>query len=312
MDRGPEAAWRGLARRQEGLLSRRQLHGLGVDRWAVRAQVRAERWVVRTPMVVSTTTGPLDRAQTRWLGVLHAGPGAVLGDLTAAEVHGLQRWHRDDVTVAVPQALEVDEDVDGVVFRRTRRALPAMTAATDLPSMRLEPAVLHFAAYQPSARTAQGVLAAVVQQQLTTPDRLRDWVRRMRPLRWAPLFRTALDEIDGGARSVSELDVARLCREHHLVPPHRQVRRRGSDGRLRFTDCEWDLPDGGVLVLEVDGAFHMHAEHWEDDIARERSLVASDRVLVRCTARELREEPRRLLADLLRLGVPRTATGSCP
>ncbi|ANH38396.1 hypothetical protein I601_1967 [Nocardioides dokdonensis FR1436] len=312
MRRGPDEAWRALALRQEGLLSRRQLSELGVDRWAVRSQVRAERWTLRTPMVVSTTTGPLSRAQVRWLGVLHAGPEALVGDLSAAEVHGLERWHRDDVTIVVPQGLELDEDVEGVVFRRTRRALGPMSASSHLPVMRLEPAVLHFADYQHSRRTAQGVLAAVVQQQLTTPERLHEWVRRMRPLRWAGLLRTALDEIEGGARSVSELDVARLCREHGLTPPHRQVRRRGSDGRLRYTDCEWDLPGGGVLVLEIDGAFHMHAENWEDDIARERSLVSTDRIVVRCTARELREEAYRVAHDLLRLGVLRTGTGSCP
>ena len=48
----------------------------------------------------------------------------------------------------------------------------------------------------------------------------------------------------------------------------------------------------------------MEVEHWEDDIARERSLLTADRQAVRCTARELREDAACLAADLIRLGVP--------
>lgn len=67
---------------------------------------------------------------------------------------------------------------------------------------------------------------------------------------------------------------------------------------------EWQLPDGRTLVLEVDGGFHMEAEHWEDDLARQRALAATDRIIVRCTPRELRDEPERVARDLLALGVP--------
>jgi hypothetical protein len=185
-------AWRRIAAAQAGLISRRQLNLLGIDRFTVRNQIRAERWVPLSEVVISTTTGPLSRDQRLWLGVLHAGPSAVLGDLTAAEVAGLKHWHRDDVCVLVPHDLDLE----------------------------------------------------------------------------------------------------------------RQPQRRDSAGRLRFTDCEWDLGDGRVLVLEVDGAFHMEVEHWEDDIARHRGLVDPRRIVVRCTAREVRDEQERLGADLRRLGVP--------
>lgn len=304
MDR-PDEPWRALAAVQHGMLCRRQLRELGVDRHRIRNQIAAERWTAHSALVVSTTTGPLSRDQQRWLGVLHAGPRAVLGDLSAAEVHGLVRWHREDITVLVPQDVELEGDVQGVEFKRTRRPLPLMTSRLTLPTMRLEPAVLHFAAYQRSPRTAQGVLGAAVQQRLTTPTALREWVRMMRPLRWAQMFRDCLDGIENGATSMAELDVRRLCKVHRLVRPTRQVRRRGSDGRTRYVDCEWRTTDGRLVVLEVDGGFHMEVEHWESDMARERSLADRDRIQVRCTARELRDEPDRVAADLIRLGVPR-------
>mgnify|MGYP006879611752 FL=1 len=297
-------SWREVARAQEGLICRRQLAELGVDRHRVRAQLNAERWVARSSMVLSTTTGAPTRAQMRWLGVLHAGPRALLADLSAAELHGLERWHRDEVTVLIPEELVMDEPVEDVAYRRTRRHLPSMRGALALPTMKLEPAVLHFAAYQRSDRTAQGVLAAVVQQGLTTPTALQEWIRRMKPLHKAPLLRACLTEIAGGAGSLAEGDLARLCRTYGLAPPARQTRRRGSDGRARYTDAEWRLLDGRTLVLEIDGGFHMEGEHWVGDVARERSLLSGDRQAARCTARELREDGARLAADLRRLGVP--------
>ena len=91
------------------------------------------------------------------VGVLHAGPAALLGGLTAAEILGLRNWHRDEITLLVPDELEFDEhEVPGVSFVRTRRDLTAMRLQRPgLPVCRIEPAVLLWAAYQPvsSGRT---------------------------------------------------------------------------------------------------------------------------------------------------------------
>ncbi len=267
-------------------------------------RVVTERWVELAPTVIATTTGELTRTQRMWLGVLAGGPDAIAGDLTAAEIRGLRNWHRDDITILVPKsAVRVDEP-PGIRFAETRRPLRLLRGhVAGLPTCLLEPAVLHFAAYQRSTRTAEGVLAAVVQQRLTTPVELLAWIDRMRPLRWAKRFRRALGEIAGGAQSVSELDVRRMCRAYGLEPPVRQRKRRDAAGRVRFTDCDWRLGDGRVLVLEVDGGFHMEVEHWEDDLARQRALTTSDRVVVRCTARELRDDPAAVARDLRNLGV---------
>lgn len=297
--------WRVLAAGQGGLVTRAQLRTCGVDRFGVRNQVAAQRWVWHSATVIGTTTGPLSRSQVQWLGVLHGGTDALVGDLSAAELGGLQHWHRDEVTILIPDENAIDEDLDGVVFVRTRRSLLTMRAdAPGPPHCAIEPAVLHWGAYQRSRRSAQGVVSAVVQQRLSTPSSLLGWVDRMRPLRWAPMFRQVLGEIGGGAQSLSELDIGRLCRRAGLAAPRRQTRRRDATGRLRYTDCEWDLPGGRTLVLEVDGAFHMDVAHWEDDLARQRGLTNPDRAIVRCTSRELRETPDRVGRDLRRLGVP--------
>lgn len=274
----------------------------------MRHKVTSERWSAVSPTLVATTTGELTREQLMWAGVLHTDAPALVGDLTAAEALGLQNWHRDDVTIVVPRGTTIGDPIAGVRFVETRRDLPTMRSTLKgLPLMRLEPAILHFAAYQGSTRTAEGAIAAVVQQRLSTPAALLRWVERMAPLRWGHRFRRALRDLDAGAQSVAEIDVRRMCRKFQLALPHRQVKRRDTSGRIRFTDCEWRLAGGSRLVLEVDGAFHMAVEHWEDDLARQRALTATDRVVVRCTSRELRDTPHHVARDLRALGVPRAA-----
>ena len=292
-----------IANAQAGLVARRQLRGAGFTRKHLDAQLAAERWAARSPVVVSTFTGELTKEQRAWLGVLHAGPPAIVGGYAALEHHGLKNWHRDRITILVDDEEHL-EPLDGIDWFRTRRPLEVWrTAGRELPLARVEPAALLCAAHEPSWRTAQGLLAAVVQQRLTTASALREQMERMKPLRRAPRFRILLTDFEGGAQSVAEVDVKRMCIDFRLPLPTRQRRRRDSSGRWRYTDCEWTLPSGGVLVLEVDGAFHMEVEHWEDDIQRQRGLTTPGRVVVRATAREVRDEPFQLVADLRSLGL---------
>jgi hypothetical protein len=102
-----------LLRTQEGMVARRQLMTLGLEWERVRNQVAARRWVVHTPRVIGTTTGALTWEQRCWMAVLHAGPRALLGGLSAAETLGLTGWHRETITVLVDDELAF-EPVDGV------------------------------------------------------------------------------------------------------------------------------------------------------------------------------------------------------
>ena len=296
--------WRAVADAQGGLITRRQLAEAGLTRWSIAHRIESERWQLLSPSAVATTTGELSDDQRIWHAILHAGDGAMAGGLTAATLAGLQNWHRDEITVLVPYERGRPSPLAGVRFIRNRRSLRVVGSP---PRARIEPSVLLFAAADRSERTAQGVLAAVVQQQLTSPESLLEWLDTLAPLRRAAALRRAIEDIQGGAQSLAEMDVRRMCRAFGLAKPRRQVKRRDADGRVRYTDCEWLLPDGRTLVLEVDGGFHMETEHWEDDLARQRALAATDRIIVRCTARELRDEPERVARDLLALGVPAAA-----
>lgn len=255
--------------------------------------------------MVCTTTGEPSRQQRLWAAVLHAGPGAVLGGLTAAEVHGLTNWHRDEITLLVDNPLSY-EPIDAVRFFRTRRPLSELAANSSLPVARVEPAILLFAAYQtPSRRTAHGAVAAVVQQRLTNADRLTEWLARLKPLRGATGLRALLADISGGAQSLAEVDLRRACREHRVQLPRAQRPRVDRSGKRRYTDAEWRLADGRMLVFEVQGGFHDDVLQSAADKSRGRKLTTGARIVVGCSAFELRYDAAQVMIDLIALGVPR-------
>lgn len=295
--------WASLATAQAGLLSHKQLRGLGVSRGEIRNHVRVGRWAIRSDEVVSTTTGPLSREQMLWLGVLHGGPSAMVGGLNAAEAHGLKRWEREEITILVSNPMSF-APVEGFRFFRTRRPFKRLIAPGELPTCRLEPAVLLFAAHEPHLRTALGAVTATVQQRLTTAERLTEWLDLLTPLRRAKHVRDLLGDVAGGAHSMAEVDLRKACRAYGVRPPDSQRPRLDSRGRRRYTDAEWLLPDGRTVVLEVDGSFH-------DDVAeatlgrrRNRQLTTATRTVVQCSAWEIRHEPWEVMRDLIALGVP--------
>lgn len=295
---------RHLARAQDGLLTRSQLRELGIGSDAVRHRIRSGRWAARAPKVVSLFTGDLSPSQQQWLAVLHGGSHAVVAGLTGLTRHGLRGWDRDEVEMLVAASCTVTA-LPGIAYTRTRRDLPTLTTTRwALPTLRVEPSALLWASAASSERSAQGILAACVQQRLTTPERLAGELDRLAPLRRARLFRRLLCELADGAQALSEVEIGRLCDELGFARPRRQTRRRDASGRPRYTDCEWDLPGGRVLVLEIDGSFHMSAEQWEDDIQRQRALTTPSRIVLRATAREIRDYPEQLARDLRLNGVP--------
>lgn len=296
----------GLSEQQSGLVSHAQLRRLGWSLAQVDHEIRTGRWARPAPTVVGLSTGELSPRQRLWLGVLHAGAGAALSHISAAEEAGL-RWLRDDhiVHVITPKG-DLVPPLRGFFFHQTRRPYtPWVQGSAHPPRLTFEHAVLLSAERDRSLRRAIGLLAAAVQQRLSTADRLLDASTQIRKLRNGAQFRLALGDIAGGAQSFAEIDIGRLCREAGLAPPSRQRLRRDKTGRLRYLDCEWDLPDGRRIVLEIDGSFHLEVRRWWQDMRRERSVVIAKSSVLRCSTIEIRLQPDDIIDDLRKIGVPR-------
>lgn len=259
-----------------------------------------------TPTVIATVNGQLTGEQQLWAAVLNGGHGALLGGLHAAELARLKNWHRDEIEVLVPRHAE-PPDLAGTRYIRSRRRLgPMQSGGRGVPRLRIEPAILLWASQQRHLETARGVVHATVQQRLSQPSTLLDWLDRLAPLRHGRHLRDSLEAAAGGAHSNAERYVRDMCRRFGLASPHQQRKRHDATGRARYTDAEWRLADGRTLILEVDGAFHLEVGHWEEDIARQRALTSPLVTIVRCTALEAKEGSG-VARDLVRLGVPRVA-----
>ena len=232
-------------------------------------------------------TGALDPEQALWLGVLHGGDGAVLSHLTAARRSGLRWVAQAKIDVLTPRGDTV-LPLPGYWFRQTRRPYDRWVAPVfGPPRLPLEHAALLAAERDRNVRRAIGLLAACVQQGLTTADRFGTTIPQIRKLRHGETFGLVLGDIAGGAQSFAELDVGRLCEEHHLAAPARQVVRVDKEGRRRYLDCVWILRNGDVVVLEVDGSFHAEVVAWWSDMKRERAVVVQGDRVLRCSSIEL-------------------------
>jgi hypothetical protein len=293
-----------IATRQALVLSRKQLKDAGWTRFQIDHEVEIGRWQSPAPSVVVLHTGGLEGDQPLWVGVLHAGEGAVLTHLTAARRDGLRWVGGGPIDVLTPRGDAV-LPLPGYFFHQTRRPyLRWIKPVGGPPRLPIEFAALLAAERDANVRRAIGLLVACVQQQLSTAERFGLTIPQIRKVRHGKTFKLVLQDVAGGAQSFAEIEVGRLCAEYGLAPPTRQVVRLDKQGRRRYLDCAWVLPDGRIVVLEVDGSFHAEVVAWWSDMKRERAVVVQGDTVLRCSSIELRLEPVDIMSDLRQIGVP--------
>lgn len=286
-----------------GVLHRSQLTKMGWDAHGIDAQVAAGRWRRRGPAVV-LHNGPLTRAQCHQVALINCGPRAVLTSFTGLEASGLKGWTRNEIHVLAP-AGTADPGLAGVILHRT-----GDWAAVDVVGSRrlhaVAAAALLAAASFSTSRPACGLLAACVQQRLTRPPALLAALERAPRIRHRSALLHAVQDIAQGAEALSEIDLRRLCRRYGLPLPTHQAVRVEPNGRRRYLDAQWRLPDGRILAVEVDGAYHLAPEQWISDQLRQNHVVIGGTVVLRFPSIVVRDCPELVAAQLraLLLGVP--------
>ena len=126
-----------------------------------------------------------------------------------------------------------------------------------------------------SDKQATLVLTMVVQQRMTTAERLGAELLLVRRDHRRLLVSAVVADLLGGVRSLGEHEFARMCRERGLPEPSRQVVRQGAGGRWYLDVC-WE--EWGVVV-EIDGIQHEWATNVVNDALR-HNAIALDRALV--------------------------------
>ena len=270
-----------LADHQESIVLRGQL-AAELTQSEVEAQVAARRWQALGSTVIALHNGELTQRQSWWAAVLAAeGPSALAGR-TAAEAHGLLGWEAEAVHVVIQRGAKVNR-VPGVhvkVHESRRFTGEDIHESKSPPMVTVERALIDAAAWSRSPRTACGLLAAGVQQRLTTAERLTEMLASVGRVRHRRLLGRVLMDIAGGAQAVSEVDFLRFCARHGMPRPTLQVR-RDVNGRRRYLDAVFRRADGQTVRVEIDGAAHLVVSTYWSDMVRHNDFTLHREPLLR-------------------------------
>jgi hypothetical protein len=240
-----------------------------LSRREIRWRVESGQWQRVARAIIVAHNGPLTRMQRLRIAQLWGGPGAVIGGFAAAKLDGL-RWVAESMTQIdlvrppgrrirlAPESLDVATHYSRLLGEQDVHPLhaPART--------RIQRSLIDAASWAPSDRLAMAVLAAGVQQGLTVPQKLRAVLDQDQTRFRHHLLAMTLDEIEGGARALSELDFTRkVVRAFGLPAPERQSARRDGQGRRRYLDVVWEK---WKVAVEIDGDQHFWdpLQRWDD------------------------------------------------
>lgn len=262
---------------------------------AVRRNLDAARWRRVCRGIISTHNGPLTPDQHLWVAVLVAGRNAVLAGTTALSASGVRGIRDGPLQVIIPAPRNrstrlpaMPRDMPPIRIIRTRLLPPEHLQVARPPRTTTARAAVDAAIYARSADEARGILASVCQQGRATPDEIFEVLAVRRRLPRLNIIRATMLDIAGGAHSLSELDLLKLCRTFSLPQPDQQTLRVDAVGRRRYLDAYWKR---WQLHVEVDGSHHMDAEQWTDDMLRQNDIWIKGDTILRFPASMIRSRP---------------------
>ncbi|MEO3937039.1 hypothetical protein V3N99_09810 [Dermatophilaceae bacterium Soc4.6] len=280
-----------------GVVSLSALRAANITRWQREAQVGARRWVAVSRRGIVTTTGvPHGEAAIR-ISLLRVGPTAALGGVTALQWRGLTGFDERRGLHLWVRKSGFKTRCPGVVLHETRRWTEDDVDSAGIRHSHPTAATVQAALWAGSARQATLLLTMAVQQRIVRADDLVDPFSAVRRHPYRAVLLAVLGDVRGGVHSLNELDFARMCRDHGLPEPDRQVRRQSSQGRVHL-DVYWDR--FGVAV-EVDGAGHGVLTQAMSDEIRSLDLQAAGDAAVQVSSVTLRIAPAPFFAALARL-----------
>lgn len=302
---------------QEGVISRRQMIGLGATDNDIERLLRRRALVRLHEGVYLNHTGFPSWSQRAWAATLHYWPAALTGR-SALRAFGVRSGSQTDdepIEVAIDGSRSVAKVV-GVRVSRIKHFDGLALMHLGPPRIRLEHAVLTVASNASDESGAVAVVADACQTRRTTASRLLDALRSRARLPRRRLLMDVLVDVAEGAYSVLErLYLTRVERPHGL-PTGRRQRRVKPGKSVAFRDVEY----GGLgVVMELDGRLgHETTQDRWDDLDRDIESAVNGDVTLRAGWRQVLS-PCRLAAAVARIlmargwaGRPRPCRPGCP
>lgn len=263
----------GLAERQAGVVSRRQLRDLGIPRHTVRAELRARRWRRIYPMTYVLFTGPPPPLTRVWAAILYAGRHAVASHHTAAWLDGFRPDLPETVEVCVPHGRRHHPSRPGVRVRQRRRLDAIRAPAKEPPRTRFEETLLDLTDAMRHPEQVIDLVLRACQHRLTTAARLRRAARGRPRLRHRRLVGDVVAEVVLGVHSTLERRYLRDVERAHGLPRGERNRQEGAASRRRYRDVRYRR---WKVVVELDGRA-AHPEEWREiDDLRDNELVEAE------------------------------------
>lgn len=247
---------------QQGIATREQLLASGLSEAEILSNIEGRRWRRLNDHVLATHNGPLTRHQAMCAVILSAQQPAVLCSETVYELFEVPGADADCIHVLVTRGARV-LPVPGVrvkVHESRRFPSPAeIGIRAGLPVTSLARAAVDTAAWSRDVRRAWRMLVAPVQARRLRPEQIRLELEKAGRVRHRGSLALLLNDLEGGAQALSEVEFLRFCRRNKFPVPKCQVRfdRRG---RRRYLDAEFRRRSGRPLKVEVDGGIHLKLE----------------------------------------------------
>ncbi|MGQ0845617.1 MAG: DUF559 domain-containing protein [Sporichthyaceae bacterium] len=273
-------------------MSRRALLALGMDRWEIAGEIRAQRWHREGRQCVRV--GPGDQQLAAWhRALVEVGATAVLDGVSALIAAGLKNWDEKAIHVAVPKS-STPLKARGVVVHETRRYEATSVVEGPIPRMNAATAAVHAVLWALTDRQAATILLMAFQQRLFTAAELYVEVEKILSDRRRRLLKDLCLAVHGGIETLGEREFAKLCVARGLPAPDRQVRRKTESGVWVY-DNEWFAYR---VTAEIDGSQHRDPTSWISDALKQNEATLGGHTVLRIPNLALRVDPEPFLNQL--------------
>ncbi|HWO83717.1 MAG TPA: type IV toxin-antitoxin system AbiEi family antitoxin domain-containing protein [Solirubrobacterales bacterium] len=293
--RGDDKPIAALARRQHGVVGRRQLLAMGFSEEAIDGRLRTGR-LHRLHLGVYAFGNPVVSRQGRWMAaVLAAGPEAVLSHWSAAALWMIRPNSRSRIDVSAPHRSRSSK----AIYRHVSEVPPDERMVEEgIPATSVPRTIFDLAATE-DVDTVVAMLREAEYRNLWDRLSLWDLLERYPGRRGSRKVRVALERLKeepaGRKRSPLEERFSPFLRRHRLPLP------RCNDwieagGKRYQVDCHWP---GTNQIVELDGwNGHKSRVAFREDKARDRRLTAAGYSVTHITWNQLDDEAQAIAADL--------------